>query len=262
MPANLGTPYSVSFPVLLARPNQLNQFHVEGEVQGTAFSLGEDFMITAGHVVKSLELTQDQCICLGVVEDTFLKAVRVKEFELLEKDIALLKVDYIYPGSEHWFHRLKWLDSDLNPFSIIRTMGYAYGMHRVDDHQSIVNRCFEGHIVSRLVSFKPVGSQLQPFSAYELSFLVPRGLSGAPVISSGGELVVQGIVIGNTQTRMMVFRSEERIEETNQTTAVEQYDALTLGVAVTAREVMGLDSNLLGVSIRSHLENNGLLVSN
>jgi hypothetical protein len=59
---------------------------------------------------------------------------------------------------------------------------------------------------------------------------------------------------------MTVFRSAEKIDETGNEKSVEQYEALTLGVAVQASAILNQESELLGGTIRDHLKRSNLLV--
>jgi len=263
-PMDLTSGYAISLPVFAGREEENGTFLIEGEVAGTAFSLGNEFMITAGHVVKNIDMSSPNCMILGLAKDASFKAARVVEAEPLDKDIAVLRVEFNVSGSDKWFRKFKWHDSAILPLQPIRTVGYAYGMHTVDDRKSVIVRGFQGYVVARLPEFKPVGYTGDPFGVYELSFAAPRGLSGAPLMNVVGTVVIHGVIIGNSEAQMTVFRSEERIKEIGKTIKVEQYEkyeALTLGVAVTAREIFSLKSNLLGASVRDHLEANDLLTS-
>lgn len=113
--------------------------------------------------------------------------------------------------------------------------------------------------MSRLTEFKPVAWAGPAFPAYELSFAAPRGLSGAPLLNTRGTVFLHGVVIGNSQSRVPVFRSEERVSDGSSATIVEQYEALTLGIAVEASTILTQTSKLLGKSVREHLADHGLI---
>ena len=113
--------------------------------------------------------------------------------------------------------------------------------------------------MSRLDEFKPVGWAGSAFPVCELSFAMPRGLSGAPLLNSQGAVFVHGVVIGNSEARMLVFRSEERLTHGAVVAVVEQYEALTLGIAVEAKAVLTQTSTLLGKTIREHLVEHHLI---
>jgi len=251
--------YSIALPVFSAVPAPGEAYKIEGEVCGSAFALGDEYMLTARHVLLEASAGEHQMVVGLQAPDGFFKAARVVEAEPLHADIAILRVEFVVAGSDKWFNRFKWREAPVEPFEPVRVVGYGYGIHRVDDRQSLVVRGFQGHVVSRLNEFKPVGWTGPAFPAYELSFSAPRGLSGAPLLNSQGTVFVHGVVIGNSESRMLVFRSEERVHEGTTATTVEQYEALTLGIAVEASTVLAQRSALLGKSIREHLVDHALL---
>jgi hypothetical protein len=254
----LTTGYSISLPVFAASKVKGGAYLVEGEVLGSAFALGSEFMVTAGHVVDAVGSAQVMVVGLQS-PDGFFKTAVARDIERLAGDLALLRVEFVVPGSGTWFNRFKWRDEPIEPFEFVRTVGYGYGLQIVREHRSVIVRAFQGYIVARRDEFLPVGWPGEPFAVYELSFTAPRGLSGAPLLNSMGNVVVHGVVIGNSESRMLVFRSEERTTEPEALTSVEQYEALTLGVAVQSGALLNQNSSLLGGTVREHLAKNSLL---
>jgi trypsin-like peptidase len=253
--------YSITLPVFAAKPVENERFLTQGQVQGSAFSLGGDVMLTAMHVVAEISRSDIQAMVVGIqTPDGYFKAAYISDIEDLGADLALLRVDFVIPESINWFNKLSWSRVSLDPFTPVRTVGYAYGTHIIDEKISVIVRGFQGEIVSHLNEFRPLTMKGPPFTASELSFLAPRGLSGSPLLNAQGTVQIHGMIIGNTDTRMMVFRSEERIQESGNTTVVEQYEALVLGVAVSADEILTKHSNLLGMTIEEHLAQHKLLV--
>jgi hypothetical protein len=135
-----------------------------------------------------------------------------------------------------------------------RTIGYAYGLQEVDGEKTIVTRAFQGRLVARVNRFKPLGHRGDVFPVYEMSFAAPRGLSGSPLLSAQGSIVVHGLMIGNSDSRMLVFASQETVQESRETTRVEHYESLSLGIATQGPFIMSLESRLLGTTIERHLE--------
>lgn len=251
----------MSLPVFSAVEVPEELFKVEGEVMGTAFALGGEYMLTAGHVVTALASTPQRCGVVGLVspDGSGIKAAKITEHELLNSDLALLRVEFVVPGSQDWFHRFKWREEALNPFEPVRTVGYGYGLQTIDDTKKVIVRGFTGHVVAALDAFKPPGWSGAAFPVYELSFTAPRGLSGAPLLNGSGKVAVLGVIIGNSESKMVVFRSEEHTNEVGATTSFEQYEALTLGIAVQAGEVLRQSSRLLSSTLGEHLKAHGLL---
>jgi len=263
MAANLLTGYSLSMPVYRAQLLPDDAFQIIGAtIFGTCFSIGSNFMMTAGHVIQNLQIDDTHKGVVGIIdpEGTISKGALVMETEVLPHDVGVLKVEFTYPESEYWFHRLSWSKDTLVGFEAVRCCGYAYGLHRVEDRQSVIQRCFQGHIVSGLNEFLPLGMDGSPFSVYELSFQVPRGLSGSPLLTSTGMVVVKGVVIGNSNYQMRVFHSREVEQETNATTIIENYESLSLGIAVQPTAMLPLQSLLLNDTIENHLRKVGLLI--
>lgn len=251
--------YSMTLPVFSAFPGPGGTHLIQGEVCGSAFALGAEFMLTAHHVLREAA-AGGQYVVVGLQSpEGVWKVARVVETEALAADLALLRVEFAQPGSDTWFHRFKWREVPFEPFALVRAVGYAYGMQNVDGFRSVVVRGFQGHIVSRLVAFKPLGWPGQPFPVYELSFTSPRGLSGAPLLNSQGTVLIHGVLIGNSESRMLVFRAQERVGEGAEITTVEQYEALTLGIAVEAGMALPQQSRLLGKSLREHLAEHSLI---
>src|SRR3990172_4994834 len=246
--------YSITLPVFRAQRREDQTFLIQTQVEGSAFPLGGEFMVTAAHVSATDSASDDATMVVGIqAPDGYFKAAEITEVEDIGADIAVLRVSFSVPESNDWFNRFKWSRSQLDPFTPVRTVRYAYGTHTIDGNTSVVVRGFHGEVVSRLNEFRPLTMKGSPFQVYELSFLAPRGLSGAPLLNAQGKVQIHGVIIGNTDTRMMVFRSQETIQEDAKTTIVEQYDALSLGVAVTADDILPRKSRLLGASVEKHL---------
>ena len=265
MPAPLRTSYALSMPLYRAEPLPNRSFGIRGEIHGTCFSIGGNYMMTAGHVITSL-VSNDGSVGIVALCDpggSRFKAAPIALTELLPHDIGVLELDFVDDESKTWFHRLKWNNQPLVGFDPVRCCGYAYGQHKVGDRQSVVQRCFQGHVVAPLNEFELRGANTDIFSAYELSFPAPRGLSGSPLLNAAGTVMVNGVVIGNSDSQMCVFRSKEIDTEagkdTKTTTIVERYESLSLGIAVQPNAILLLPSSMLGTTIEDHLLTHELL---
>ena len=253
--------YSVAFPVFLAEEVQGEPFQLTGETIGTAFALPQSYVLTAGHVGREIKAAAPRIGVVGLSDPSSpaLKGARVVDVEALDGDVAVLKVAFPSVDSARWFHTLKWQQIPLNPFDQVRSMGFPYGTLRVDNKLKLVQRVFQGHVVSRIIEFKPLGAAGRPFAVYELSFAAPRGLSGAPLLNCVGSRTLHGMIIGNSESKMVVFHAEEIVKEAAATTVVEQSEVLRLGIAVTADHILGCRSDLLGGNVRGFLEATGKL---
>ena len=83
-------------------------------------------------------------------------------------------------------------------------------------------------------------------------------MSGAPLCLLDHEPTIEGIVIGNRSTEMVVFSSRERVADDKET-IVERFEAMQVGVAIQARALLELESALLGKTLGAHLAEQGLL---
>jgi hypothetical protein len=250
--------YSVALPIFQAEINAGRITPIPTALVGSCFALGGNYMITAGHVASKFA-DENRTLVVGIYrQDTGLDVAAVIELEHLGCDLAILQIDFDESHMFERFHRFGWSNVPLDPFTAVRSIGYAYGVQHVEDRQFVIVRGFQGHIVSRLSQFKPAGMMGSPFEVYELSLVAPRGLSGAPLTNVAGKAVIHGVVIGNSESQMMVFRNEERVQS-DRAQIVERYEALTLGIAVPATEVFRQTSHLFGSTVYHHLNQHGLL---
>lgn len=256
------TTYSISLPVHVADVREGRLVQGRSSVLGTCFPISGRFMLTAGHVVTELEEAKSGSHgnpAVGIFHPTtFTQAgIRVTEMEVLDGDIGLLQVEFQEPDQESWLFPLHWSVGHVNLGSIIRAPGYAYADHSVGSERFIVQRSFQGSIVSEIGTYLPAGMKGKPFGVYETSFAAPRGHSGAPLLKENGRVV--GVVVGNSKSKMLVLDSEETSTDGKTTTLIEQYESLALGVSVQAGFILGLHSRLLGCSLNDFLIRKGLV---
>jgi len=150
-----------------------------------------------------------------------------------------------------------WFPDPHQPLTPVHTFGYAHGAHYVRGEPKVIQRAFAGHIVSAPDELEIPARPGSPFAAFELSFVPPPGLSGAPLLSGDYRSLrgqrVAGMIVGNNTTAIQTYQSKERIEETRETTIVERYDTLYLGVAVQAASNLQMSSAMLGGTVAEFL---------
>jgi hypothetical protein len=218
-------------------------------------------MMTAGHVAAGFGDSNALIPLVGLFgPERRFKCAQVTASEILPGDVAVLKMDYLAAETIHWQPKIRWGSRGLVGLEPIRAIGYAYGIYTTDQDTRIVSRAFEGAVTARLSRFKPLGSDIASFPVYELPFLAPRGLSGCPLLSAKGAILVRGVIIGNSQAKMLVYSSEEIVEEPSGKTRIEHYESLTLGIATDGLFIQQLRSELLGTTIGAHLEAHSLLL--
>ena len=192
-----------------------------GVFHGTAFSIAPDIFLTAAHVFRDAQ--GDGEVALARLTPGNLHAQTVSDFEIFDSiDLALLNC--INLSAEI----LPFNFTPLNFLDDVFTMGYPFGFEPPVYHL----RAFKGYIVTHrsLTSLpgRPPG--------YELSFVPPPGLSGAPLLTllPDGSPVIKGILL---QHHTAEYR-ERRME---------------LGIALDIEEILTLKSRIIGGNIAEQL---------
>lgn len=231
-------------PVLGVDRVASDQFLIE-TVCGTAFPIGEHFYLTAGHVAK--EALAHKNLGVGYVKEGRWKMVTASQIEIHDdKDIAIILCTV--PDIK----AVGWDLTDLPALQDVQTMGYPYALDATLG--TIDMRAFKGYVISQTTF---TGLKSKP-RCYELSFFPPRGLSGAPLMYYKKDLKINGLIIGNKRTEMLVFSDKEIIKDEKET-IVERYETTQYGVAVHAKEIVSIESKLLGMTIGAHLKKGELL---
>ena len=216
-------PHSVNCAVLAGRENKEERvFELNyGVFHGTAFCLAPNLFLTAAHVFR--QARGDGEVAVARLTPGNFHGVVVQDSELFDDiDLALLNC----PG----------LLAEILPFNFVSqtflvdvfAMGFAFGLEPPVFHL----RAFKGHVVNR----RALGN-LQGFPpGYEISFVPPPGLSGAPLLTSlpGGRPSVTGMIL---QHHTAEFRDRK----------------MDLGLALDIEEILTLESRIVGGSIAERL---------
>jgi hypothetical protein len=253
----------VSLPVQRAERVRGERFGVTAEVLGSCFSIGGGFFLTAGHVVREASAVVGAKVPVVGVPDPSggFVGLAVEEGEDLGADVGVLRVAYAHSDYKDWFLTFPWRQSPLAQLEEAKTVGYAFGHTDVDGVLQIGPRAFQGYVVARRNRFKPPGMSGPAFSVYELSFAAPTGLSGAPLFGPDMPSRIVGLVVGNTETEMCVYRSSETLSDGATVESVSREEMLRLGIAVEVGTLLTLGSSLLGGALADHLRKHALLPS-
>jgi hypothetical protein len=143
-------------------------------VYGTAFPIGRGLFVTAAHVLAGA--SGDGQPALGViVAGQPVRPYRVSLGEQFDAvDLAVMRcepLDHLPPLPLDF-------DQPLGLLSEASAVGFPLALDA--EHVTISPRGFAGHVVAR----RPMYQMPQQPVGYELSFFAPRGLSGAPLIST------------------------------------------------------------------------------
>jgi hypothetical protein len=245
----IGCSFDYVFPIVggeIRKSNGLEPLLIRA-AYGTAFYLGRDCFMTAGHVLKSA--AEQPAVGVGFIEGTNWLCNRVEDQEVLEKyDIGIVRARLARGYGFQWdFNEAAMLDD-------VQTAGFPYALDLERGKMEL--SCFKGYIVGALGTCKELPADCP---SYHLSFGVPRGLSGGPLLTFGdASPKVKGIVIGTKSSEMLVLRDTEVIRE-GETHIVERYETLTMGLAVQSRSLAGVRSRILGGSVEDHVGSAGLM---
>jgi len=192
-----------------------------GLFHGTAFCLAPNLFLTAAHVFR--EARQDGEVAVARLTPGNFQTVLVQDFELYEEiDLVLLHC----PGLRAEI--LPFNFASMNFLDDVCAMGFAFGL----EPPVFQLRAFKGYVVNR----RELSSLRGLPPGYEVSFVPPPGLSGAPLISSmpGAPVFVRGMIL---QHYTAEFR-ERKME---------------LGLALDIEEILTLESRIVGGSIAERL---------
>jgi len=234
------------FPVMAGKLTDAAPITFEpSQIHGSAFSVGPNLLVTAAHVVRGIP--KDSMIGLGFPD--FARSrwsiVKVEETEChATLDVAVLRSNGAGPVAQPW------TSERLPILTDVQSYGFPYAL---DGSKRMINvRAFKGHIVAIYpwaeLSGRPV--------ILELSFQVPRGLSGAPIFQPVGNRVV-GMAVGNRTMEMPVLSSREIVSDGREL-VVERFEALNLGIAIATYSLFSAEFKMLGGSIEAHLRKRGL----
>ncbi len=199
-------------PVYLYTVND-KQAHVEELIGSSFFINSNGLFITARHVIEYAEKkAQTEGYLLGVaVKDkhgthkkSMIAKVKLKEFAPEPNDIAIGLVNY---QCDPWFCLQ---DREVEVWQDVATYGYPLGAvsHNPENLLSLNIRCHKGYI-QRLLRPGDIPFGPNPPS-FELSFLLSRGLSGAPLfIHKRPKDIVIGVCVGSVKSETVEHESLE-----------------------------------------------------
>lgn len=241
--------HDYEFPVIGYDRSSLTQDRVATpkNIYGTAFSVGGNCYITAGHSIANAA-SENEVIGIGFIDREKYILAEAAQYDVApQMDVGFLRtIANIERAKAH-----PWEAESLPSLANVMASGYPFALDPMS--ASIQARSFKGYVVSRTrINRDPANPWV-----YELSFASPVGLSGAPLVALDGQLRVTGLVIGNYETKMLVFSQRETLS-TEKEMIVETYHALQLGIAIQSSELLTLDSSVLSGALAGHLRQWGL----
>lgn len=222
------------------------------QVCGTAFPIGGQYFLTAGHVIRAV---RDYPVAsLGFISvdasrgATASRNAPITDAEIIDRlDLAVVACE-----GGPWFAP-PWASLEVPLLTQVMCPGYPFALHA--EHEWMYLRAYRGHIVAG----RPIFQLPARPAGYELSFSAPKGLSGAALLIESDAPVVIGYVIGNERSGMLVHSESEREIVGERETIIEQYEWLNYGVAVSSAAIFDIESRLLATRIGQHLRRHRLL---
>jgi hypothetical protein len=206
-----------------ADPSDPDLALARGEFHGTAFGLAPGIFLTAGHVYEDAVASGGK-VALFRLTPGNVNGQYVEDAQVFNKiDLAIL-----YSPN---------LQAEILPFTFdplpyltnVAAIGYAFGLTLFGNDKPgvYVLRAFKGHTVTRRGLTELPG--VPP--GYEVSFVPPPGLSGAPLlVLNNKDAMVAGVILKH-HTAELAGRK------------------MDLGLALDAEELLTLSSHITGGSI-------------
>ncbi|MCM4173811.1 hypothetical protein DHD32_20255 [Arenibacter sp. TNZ] len=219
---------------------------------GTASYINNNIFITAAHSI--LNAHESEIMGIAIRNSFQTKSGytyhRFEEFELFEDlDIGILKLK----GSNKIAKAKKW--SLKNPIILedVYSYGFPFGLNALE--KELIVRGLKGYVVTsrKFHEFKKTPR------IHELSFHCPKGISGASLHNSRTHYI-QGFIIGNASTEMMIFEEKEVDEKENKISVFQKYETTKYGIAILVDNLLDLHSEILGKTFRDYLNGENLLV--
>jgi hypothetical protein len=223
------------------------------QVYGTAFYIGNNLFLTAGHCLSSVE--ENQFLGVGYPQPprTDLGLIPFKHAETFEEhDVGIVETVQEVPHVE----AQKWSLDIATALHDVWTAGYPHALD-ISDMGYVAQRAFKGYTVSHIPFKRLKGGGF--IDAYELSFMTPKGISGAPVISFESATIL-GLMIGMKETGMDVCREFEATDDGKTTEYVWYRQMMHYGVAITSQAIAKIYSKKLGMTIETYLREQNLVI--
>ena len=220
-------PYAVNLAVVAGRGDPTSGESLDlsrAEFHGTAFGMAPGIFVTAGHVYEAAVAAGGNVVLFRMTPDNVNGQVVEDAQVFTHADLALLYCPHLQ--AEILPFRFS---PPLNYLEKVVALGYAFGLTLfAPNHPGVyVMRGFKGHVVTRSGLTELPG--VPP--GYEVSFVPPPGLSGAPLIVFAQDVpAVAGIVLQHHTAELAGRRMD-------------------LGLALDAEELLTLSSHIVGGSI-------------
>jgi hypothetical protein len=220
-------------------------------IYGTTFPIGGPYFLTARHCVPDHASNVVYGIGYPEPEEHRLGIVRVVSAEPFDQhDVALLVAGAAVPHVQVQ----EWSLAVATGLADVWAAGYPHALD-IADKGFIAQRAFKGHVVSHVPHERLSDGKF--IDVYELSFMVPKGLSGAPLFLQGDPPLIAGLMLGMRQTDMEVLREVEATDDNKTVEFVYYVQRMHYGMAITSTAIADIHSDTLGKTIGEYLRESG-----
>lgn len=220
------------------------------DLYGTAFYLNNSIFMTCAHTIKNAY--ENPLVAIGFLNErntvSYMSVIEKEIFEEVDAGLLVASVDRAKP--------LRWLNHTLVMLDEVVSVGFPFGYDR--KNLQLYTRSFKGYISMvgnyfTFVSKPPI---------YELSYMCPKGISGAPLLCKyENELVVCGQTIGSEITELLVSSFKETEKRTNEIITYERSEAFHRGIAIRNEAYYSINSKLLKTTFKEYLIQQNLLIN-
>lgn len=243
---NQPSAYDLVFPVFGGKINKDGNFEPVN-IFGTAFYLNNDFFLTCCHTIKNASSIGQ--IAIGYKNESgAVDFAIVNDFEEFEtNDSGILHAHIPRAKAYNWLHqKLAMLNKTIS-------IWYPYWFD--SEKYEISIRAFKGYI-----SLVWYNHDYFRSPHYELSYPIPRGLSGGPLIYMYKDVwLICGMTIGNKITDMIVDSVKEEDYNGGKTTVYERTESLHMWIAMQTSSFYNIRSRLLKWTFLEYLTKNNML---
>jgi len=241
--------YDLVFPVWGGELDKNGLFDPKN-IYGTAFYINDNKFVTCGHTIANAGQHAITALSFTDSQTNHVNFKRVLDSETFDDNDSGIVVTDIERAKP-----LQWQKQNLEMLKDVFSCGYPYGYDSI--HDQVMIRSFKGHIVRTGTYLKFKSKPLH----YELSYMCPRGLSGAPLLLSVGQQTrIIGMTIGNDMTDMIVSSFKETEADGTKVITYEKTETMHLGIAMQVGTFLDIKSRILNGTVGDYLSKAGLLV--